>query len=349
MHGKSQEMLAKKLDRDCDPLPIGRSIAENGYFVEEPLVVIEKNSDYVVVEGNRRLAALKFLLDDNFRILSKDREEWEKLAKRVKRESIQKVPAVVYKSREELAPMLGFRHIAGIQTWSPLSKAKYIDNIVTGLIERKGSEATFKEAAKTTGTYSEETVKNYYISYRAYLQAKDEFQIDVTKIEESFSLFFRIFARYTTMQKFVGVHELKDATPVKLRRPISPAYADKLEELVGYIYGTRETEPVIGESREMKELAEVLGNARALSHLRETRNLKEAHKIIEGEKPAVLGYLREASYFLSEALKTVSKHKKDPVIQKAVQDCYEKLSQILEHFPDLVRKKKEGEQLAQSS
>jgi hypothetical protein len=338
MREASQEDLARKLDQDFDPLPIGRSIVENGYFAEEPLVVFPKPPDFVVVEGNRRLVALKFLLDEKLRRISKDREKWEELAQCVKREDVLKVPVVVYKTREELAPMLGFRHIAGIEKWSPLAKAKYINSLVEELMRKRG-KATFEEVAQRTGTYGEETVLNYYTTYRAYLQARDEFQTDVSQVEKEFSLFYRIFARYTKMQKFIGLHKRK--SPVELQRPIPPQYADKLEELIEYIYGTQKEPAVIRESREMGRLADVLDNRSALKCLRETHDLNRAHELVTGEKPVILKYLREAGYYLDEVLKSISKYKDDLIVKEAMKQCHKKFSQILKHFPELTKEKEE--------
>ena len=42
-------------------LEVAQSIAARGYFPNEPLLVIRENDQLVVVEGNRRLAALEKL------------------------------------------------------------------------------------------------------------------------------------------------------------------------------------------------------------------------------------------------------------------------------------------------
>lgn len=98
--GASQKELLQILDRDFDPLSIGESLVDNGYFAEEPLVVIPKPSTdkFVVVEGNRRLAALKFLSNEELRELSIDKDAWGALAKRL-RTHISMVPVVKYVSR----------------------------------------------------------------------------------------------------------------------------------------------------------------------------------------------------------------------------------------------------------
>ena len=46
---------------------VALSIANNGFWEYEPLIVATENNHLVVIEGNRRLAAVKLLLDENER------------------------------------------------------------------------------------------------------------------------------------------------------------------------------------------------------------------------------------------------------------------------------------------
>src|SRR4051812_17983333 len=57
----TQVDLLKALYEDESLDELVGSFIENGYFEEEPLVVVEEEEGYVVVEGNRRLATLKLL------------------------------------------------------------------------------------------------------------------------------------------------------------------------------------------------------------------------------------------------------------------------------------------------
>src|SRR5438477_8861944 len=43
------------------------SIASRGYFTHEPIFVTEERGKFIVLEGNRRLAAVKLLLDPEAR------------------------------------------------------------------------------------------------------------------------------------------------------------------------------------------------------------------------------------------------------------------------------------------
>jgi hypothetical protein len=55
-----REIIQYLFDHD-KALEVAESIVARGYFPNEPLLAISENDQLVVVEGNRRLAALKAL------------------------------------------------------------------------------------------------------------------------------------------------------------------------------------------------------------------------------------------------------------------------------------------------
>jgi len=83
-HVPDQDSILRVLDRDYQLEVIGESLAENGFFPEEPLAAIPDKDKFIVVEGNRRLAALKLLLRPELRHLSKRKEFWDGLSKKMK-------------------------------------------------------------------------------------------------------------------------------------------------------------------------------------------------------------------------------------------------------------------------
>ena len=86
-------------------------------------VVPIDESTHTVVEGNRRLAALKLLQNPgltDFRRTSISQLVED--AQHIPNE----VPCIVYDTRDEILDYLGFRHVTGIKSWGPLSKARYL-------------------------------------------------------------------------------------------------------------------------------------------------------------------------------------------------------------------------------
>jgi hypothetical protein len=326
--GSSQKELLKILDRDFEPLSIGESLVDNGYFAEEPLVIIPKphTDKFIVIEGNRRLAALRFLSDEKSRELSIDKDAWEALAKRLKT-PISQVPVVKYESRDELTTFLGYRHIAGILKWDPFAKARFINS----LVDRKGKNADFRDVARETGS-KKPTIRDNYIAYRILQQAREDFGIDTKNLEKNFSVFYRSLSD-PHITKFIGLN--KDRPPRELKNPISLKKRDNLEELIGFIHGTGKDQAVLTDSRQLTKLGEVLNEEAAYKSLRISRNLEQAYQLTGGEKRRLLDNLERASYYLDEALRDVHRHKGSPKVVSAVRRCAGTIVEILDSFPNI--------------
>ena len=130
--GQAEPKLLAVLYRDFNLDELAFSMAQNGYFDEEPIVVVGKSGKpFVAAEGNRRVATIKILLDP------KKRNElgiknWPSLAPDIVKD-LSSIPAIVYKNRDEVLPYLGVRHIAGIMKWDSYAKARYVANSRTSI------------------------------------------------------------------------------------------------------------------------------------------------------------------------------------------------------------------------
>lgn len=96
------------------------SLLENGFIDYEPLVVRKKSSKYIVIEGNRRLAAVKEI-----------RANLNKYTSR--KSDLTKIPVLVFPNSDSqqkqsaIRVYLGVRHLLGIREWPPLAKALFLD------------------------------------------------------------------------------------------------------------------------------------------------------------------------------------------------------------------------------
>src|SRR5688572_22112884 len=65
MQGKGQPAIQKALTQaPYFALELVDSLLKNGFIDYEPLVVKKRGARYIVIEGNRRLAAIKEILSD---------------------------------------------------------------------------------------------------------------------------------------------------------------------------------------------------------------------------------------------------------------------------------------------
>src|SRR6185295_4830114 len=108
-------------------LDIADSIAARGYFPNEPLLAIEENGRYVVVEGNRRLAALKALREPGLLEGSLARQV-ERLSRRITdQQGIAQVPVTIAPSRRATDRQIAGRHIGSpVLAWQAENRASFI-------------------------------------------------------------------------------------------------------------------------------------------------------------------------------------------------------------------------------
>lgn len=104
---------------------LARSIATNGYFPTESLIVIKESSKTVVIEGNRRVAALKLLI--NPEAGPEDQiVKFRAISNRIDINAIKRVKVIIAPSREAAAPILMSKHTQPqIAAWKPVMKASF--------------------------------------------------------------------------------------------------------------------------------------------------------------------------------------------------------------------------------
>ena len=125
------------------------SIEQNGGLID-PLIVIKKENDYIVLEGNSRLAAYRLLAQ-------KDPVKWQKVR-------VQILPDTV--SEDEIFTLLGQYHLVGRKDWSVFEQAAYLYR------QKKASNLEIDTLAKSVGL-SEGKVKTFISVYEFMLEHDD--------------------------------------------------------------------------------------------------------------------------------------------------------------------------------
>jgi hypothetical protein len=322
MENASQAELLSELATEYELQDLGRSLADNGYFSEEPLVAVkDRGKTWTIVEGNRRLAALQLL--ENPGTAPKDiRPQWVELSQnRQKRVTV--VPILEYEKRNEVTPYLGFRHITGVMQWRPYQKARYIAQLV------EDNELTFLQIARIIGSRAP-TVREHYVAYTLARQARDQMSIDTTYAEASFGVLRRSLSD-PNIRDFIGLQ--LDQTEKELGKPVPRGQANSVKEFFTWAFGTNKRDPVLKDSRDLKKLGTVMASARAVEVLRSSSDLDYAFEISGGEEKKLLDNLNVASYNLDQALPLSIRHKKSKDVTAALTRCRDTLAEILKNFP----------------
>ena len=121
-----RELIEKEKVED-----LANNIVSQGYYPTETMVVIqEKRNHYTVLEGNRRVAALKALQNPLFAPPGR-KNRFEALQTEGKGRVPETVKVVVAPDRLSARPLILNKHTTtGIQKWTLVSQAKFIDAMV---------------------------------------------------------------------------------------------------------------------------------------------------------------------------------------------------------------------------
>ncbi len=279
------------------------SIAANGYFPEEPLFVIprgDSKDEYIAVEGNRRLTAVKLLHDEALRTSVRATGDEIDAAIREGRDPPKMLPVVVYKTRMDLWQHIGFQHVNGVKPWDSYSKSKYVADVH----EEYG--IPLSEIARSIGD-RHATVKRLYRGHTVLRQAQEQAGFspeDTTRPRFYFSHLYTALDQ-REFQELLGI-EPEDSLQ---RDPVSADKLDDLAELLIWLYGSKATdrEPAIErQNPDLNYLRDVVGSPKGLRALRDGEKLYRAWEIATGEEKRFVRALTEARSILEESMRLVS-------------------------------------------
>ena len=120
----SQDAIIQDLFANEDAMQIAGMILENGFFSNELPLVIEEESKYIVLEGNRRVAALKAIL--NPRLVPSCEVKIIKLINSQNIDFLREIEIKVVPSRSEASKLLAAIHTTtSRRPWRPLRQAYF--------------------------------------------------------------------------------------------------------------------------------------------------------------------------------------------------------------------------------
>ncbi|MDP2784663.1 MAG: ParB N-terminal domain-containing protein [Sulfurimicrobium sp.] len=265
-----------------------RSIGQKGYFEGEPLLVTEENGEYVVVEGNRRLAAVKLL---NQQILPPARRGAS--VAQIRAEAIEdaptELPCILYSSRREIMRYLGYRHITGIREWDALSKAKYLADIRREFYPELSQPEQMKSLARDIGSRSD-YVAQLLTALSLYIHADEAnfFGLPIQAKDVEFS-YLTTALSYSKITDWLGLEGRTDIDMPGLD-------TGNLKRAFAWMFSKNaQGRTIIGESRNLDQLAEVVSSPESVQMLEETGKLSEAYLYSEGPQVALEKALELAS------------------------------------------------------
>ena len=285
--GSSEESVIAWLYRAADLRELLESISVNGYLDIEPLVVTRepKSDKLIVLEGNRRLAALRLLRDPELaaRIESLERLKVvvPPMTDELLRATLDRISVYPVANRENARSFIGFKHINGPAKWDAYAKARFAAEWYKAQQPAGGS---LEDIATAIGD-RHDTIKRMVFAIYVLDQANDN---NLFNIEDRNTAKFNFSHLYTALSRSQYMQYLDlGETWAKYDPAPDPVPSHKLEKLrkvLVWIYGSKTENqlPIVrSQNPDIKRLGEVLAHAEALHILEVTCDLNAAHASAE--------------------------------------------------------------------
>lgn len=260
------------------------SFTENGFLKVDNILVrkLENDLGYVVIEGNRRVAALMIIqksFEEGFDIGQLNSTIFEEV---IDEDSGVEVVIYEYQNPEEYLVLMGLRHVSGNKKWDRYNQAKLI-------AELSDNGYSVSDISKKLGISNKSAVQQQLDAYYA-IQGflSDEINYDTPTTfnpHDRFMIFVEVLLKRNVKSwlnwdanknEFLNTENLK-----RFYTWITPDYEMSDEEDAGLNDGEL-LEPIIVNHKEIRLLNEIIDDEESLERLEETRDIQEAIEQNEG-------------------------------------------------------------------
>ena len=303
---ESDEAIIARLYRAAELDELLQSITANGYLDIEPLVVIHHPEDngYIVLEGNRRLAALRLLRQPELVRSLEESIGFKIRIPLVENESLKDtfkaVSVYLVNNREDARSFIGFKHINGPKKWDAYAKARYAAEWYRANREQQG----LADIARSIGD-KHDTVKRMVYAVYVLDQAREN---DLFYIEDRYHVRLNFSHLYTALSrsqymKYLGLEVIwRSYDPSS--NPVPHDKHTELKKVLVWIYGSKKDDlpPVVKKQNpDIKHLGEVIDHDQGLHVLEVTGNLDRARASTEPIQTRLTASLVRARDHILEA------------------------------------------------
>jgi hypothetical protein len=282
----TQQEALKFLFETSDLRELWLSINANGFLDYEPLVAWQPDKSvekYVVVEGNRRLAAAQTLLKPEL-ISDFSKTSVPALSDRAK-VTLEKLPVTVIANKDDADQYIGFRHVNGARTWDPIPKARFGLKLLVKLRARKDLTEQDRIAvlSQQIGDQPTQLVRNMF-AFMVLKQADEAGLLPENFLERpknDFSHLYSIMSNPET-RAYIGLG-LSAIKPDQIQpNPIPKSHIKKLGYLMDWLFGSADGENpslIRSQGQDRPVLQKIIASDSAVETLEQTRDFEYARQL----------------------------------------------------------------------
>lgn len=272
---QDQEEAIAILAERADLRELWNSINERGFEPFEPLVAFPYDENrFVVVEGNRRLAAVKSLRDGS--LAAELRIAPPSMTARAA-STTKLLPVMVVARRDDADDYIGFKHINGPSTWGSLAKAKFAVKLFDKL-SKNGDESRTQQLSRRLGD-SRQLILRSLVAYKVFEQARDAEMLSHRELTDNSLEFSHL---YTMLQNpsarlYLGLTEAPLNEDLVHADPIPVTHAKQLAYMMKWLFGAEGVDPLIRrQGTDRPKLTKILSSQAATITLETTGDFDRA-------------------------------------------------------------------------
>ena len=278
------------------------SILANGFFDNEALLAVKENGKIVVIEGNRRLAAVKSILSPD-EIENKGMAKYASKITPELKTALESIPVIILDDRKDSWGYIGFKHVNGPAKWGSYAKAQYIATV------HNDYNIPLEVISQQIGD-NNQTVLKLYQGLMVIDQAERTTDFHRDDIVAKRLYFSHLYTGLQTQgfQRYLGLEQ----TPKDTTDPVPADKTQNLEKVMLWLFGSKkkDVQPIIqSQNPDLSNLSSVLKSEPATMSLEASNNLEMAYETSVGISKVFLNYLLEAKGSLQKALGLVSGYK----------------------------------------
>lgn len=319
-------------DQTSDLDELLQSISQSGYIGIEPMIVMGLEDELIVLEGNRRLAAIRLLKDPK---LAADCGVTTPPMHDDKKPSLKEVTIYRVACREDARDYIGFKHINGPHKWDSFAKAKYAMEWLEKEKSKKNG-LTLKDIANRMGD-GHSTILRMINGLRTLEQARSEglFNVDNREKKRQFS-FSHLYTALTRsgIKKHLGIQDYQnnDILPVS---PVPATNLPALKEVMTWIYGSDSDDikaVVRSQNPDIKKLSEVLENPKAKAMLISNGDLQGAYLEVDPPSTQFERHLVAANLGIEKSMGKMSAYTGDQTLMELAEEIDGKVDALVSYM-----------------
>jgi predicted transcriptional regulator len=268
----------KMINPKFDTVTLAKSIETVGFIPVDNIVVAKLNEkQFYVIEGNRRISAIKYILKQHSLGLTTLNEDNIVILK--------EIDVLVVDDSENSTGTIGMliqgiRNVSGVKEWEAFQKAQFINDMID-----KGKQPG--EISRTIGMPVKE-INRYYKTYKVMLQFKTDEEY-AGKWKPSFFSHFDEVLKKPALRTYLGFNDEKFIFE----------NIQSLKRFYDWIIPDEEGNTTINDARDIRKLSELINDNNALIYL-DDKNLDKAVNYINQKN------FNQNKFTISECINKIS-------------------------------------------